>query len=96
VRKPSVLGNYLIDVRDKFIMGIGAPFVGQAGMIGYLLAGTASEVFSCLEPKLSQPLNHPSAFATRDHKTSFHTRGRSPFGRDLPDLLLHHLIMTCY
>jgi len=96
VEKPSILGRYLTDVRDKFVAGIAAPFVGQAGMIGYLLSGRAGEVFAGLEPELSQPLKHPAAFATRDHRTSLHTRGKSPFGRDLPDLLLHHLIMTCY
>jgi hypothetical protein len=65
-------------------------------MIGYLLAGVAAEMFTGLEIELSQPLYHPSAFAARDHRTSSHTRGRSPFGRDLPDLLLHHLVMTCF
>jgi len=96
LRKPSALRYYLADVQDKFAVGIGAPFVGQAAMIGYLLAGTAREVFAGLEPKLSQPLKQFSAFDARDHRTSYHPRGRSPFGRDLPDLLLHHLIMTCY
>ena len=96
VRKSSALNAYLTDVRDKFIAGVAAPFVGQAGMIGYLLTGTAREVFTGLETELSQTLDHPSAFDSRDHGTSFHTRGRSPFGRDLPDLLLHHLVMTCF
>jgi hypothetical protein len=95
VRKPATLGGYLGDVQDKFIAGIAAPFVGQAGMIGYLLSGTPGEVFAGLEQRLSQPLNHPSVFATRDHRTSFHVRGTSPFGRELPDLLLHHLVMSC-
>lgn len=95
VQQPSVLRDYLTDVRNKFIAGIAAPFVDQAAMIGYLLAGTAREVFTGLETELSQTLNHPSVFASRPHRTSFHTRGRSPFGRDLPDLLLHHLVMTC-
>jgi hypothetical protein len=95
VQKPSALRDYLTDVRNKFIAGKAAPFVGQAGMIGYLLAGTAREMFTGLETELSQTLNYPSAFASRNHRTSFHTRGRSPFGRDLPDLLLHHLVMTC-
>jgi hypothetical protein len=94
--RASLLAPYLSDVRGKFIAGIAAPFVGQAGMIGYLLAGTPAEVFRGLEGELSQPLNHPSAFAARDHRTSFHTRGTSPFGRDLPDLLLHHLVMACW
>jgi hypothetical protein len=96
VQQPSALCDYLTDVRNKFIAGKAAPFVGQAGMLGYLLAGTAREVFAGLEAALSQRFNHPLAFATRDHRTSFHTRGTSPFGRDLPDLLLHHLVMTCF
>jgi hypothetical protein len=96
VQKPSALRDYLTEIRNKFIAGKAAPFVGQAGMIGYLLAGTAHEVFTALESKLSQTLKQPSAFASRDHRTSFHIRGRSPFGRDLPDLLLHHLVMTCF
>ncbi len=95
VQKPSALSTYLNDVRGKFIAGVAAPFVGQAGMIGYLLAGTGREVFSALELQLSQTLKHPSVFASRDHRTTFHARGKSPFGRDLPDLLLHHLVMNC-
>jgi hypothetical protein len=95
VREPSALTDYLADVRNKFVAGKAAPFVGQAAMIGYLLSGTAREVFAALEVQLSQVLNHPSAFPSRDHRTSFHTRGKSPFARDLPDLLLHHLVMTC-
>jgi len=96
VRKPSALNAYLGDVRDRFVVGIAAPFVGQAGMIGYLLAGTAHEVFTGLETALSQTLEYASAFASRDHRTSIHIRGKSPFGRDLPDLRLHHLVMTCF
>ena len=95
VKKPSALSAYLGDVQNKFIEGIAAPFVGHGAMIGYLLSGTAHEVFAGLEARLSQSLNHHSVFATRDHWTSFHVRGKSQFGRDLPDLLLHHLIMTC-
>lgn len=95
VPRASELSGYLADVRRKFIAGIAAPFVGQAGMIGYLLAGTAHEVFIALERELSQSLKHHPAFATREHRTSSHARGASPFGRGLPDLLLHHLVMRC-
>ncbi|MBN1360417.1 MAG: hypothetical protein JW993_07490 [Sedimentisphaerales bacterium] len=96
VRKPCALSAYLTDVREKFVAGIAAPFVDQGAMIGYLLAGTAREVFASLESELSQTLKHPSAFAARDHRTSFHGRDKSPFGRALPDLLLHHLVMACF
>lgn len=95
VRKASQLAAYLGDVRDKFIAGIAAPFVGQAGMIGYLLTGTPDEVFTGLEPELSQSLDHPLSFIARTHRTSYHERGKSPFGRELPNLLLHHLVMVC-
>ena len=95
MRTPSAISEYLKDVRSKFIAGIAAPFVGQAAMIGYLLTGTAQEMFANLETALSQRLSHPQAFAARDHRTSFHERGTSPFHRELPDLLLHHLVMTC-
>ena len=96
VPKPSALREYFIEVRSRFITGITAPFVGQAGMIGYLQTGTAHTVFSKLESEFSQTLKYPSAFGKRDHRTSFHTRSRSPFGRNLPDLLLHHLVMPCF
>lgn len=95
VGKPTILAAYLGDVRGKFAAGIAAPFVGQAGMIGYLLTGSAHEVFAGLAVGLGQTLGLVPAFCTRGHRTSFHVRGSSPFGRDLPDLLLHHLIMNC-
>jgi len=96
VPKPSALREYLIEVRSRFVRGIAAPFVDQAGIIGYLLSGWPQAVFSKLESELSQPLKHPPTFDMRDHRTSFHNRGKSPFGRDLPDLLLHHLVMPCF
>lgn len=95
IQEPSTLRLYLADLRNKFVAGIAAPFVGQAGMIGYLLSGAARAVFSNLGSELLQTLKHPSAFGPRDHRTSFHARAKSPFGRDLPDLLLHHLVMPC-
>jgi hypothetical protein len=48
VRKASILGAYLADVRDKFMAGIAAPFVGEAGMIGYLLRCSPAWRSSCL------------------------------------------------
>jgi hypothetical protein len=95
VRSATALHKYLEDVREKFIAGIAAPFVGQAGMIGYLLAGSAAEVFAGLERQLSQSLTRAPAFTNRDHRTTFHLKRKSPFGRDVPDLLLHHLVMKC-
>jgi hypothetical protein len=95
VRTPSAISEYLKDVRNKFLAGVAAPFIGQAAMIAYLLTGTAQEMFANLEIELPQTLLHPPAFAARDHRTSFHARGTSPFERELPDLLLHHLVMAC-
>lgn len=95
VRSAAALSEYLKDVRGKFAAGIAAPFVTQAGMIAYLLTGIALDVFSDLERQLAQSLKPVPAFASRQHRTSMHAGRRSPSGRVLPDLLLHHLVMRC-
>jgi len=86
---PGTLADYMRDVRDKFESGIAAPLVGEGGMIGYLLTGTAEAFFENLKDGLSTPLEGVAEFATRSHRASRHSRGTTPA------LRLHHMIMAC-
>jgi hypothetical protein len=81
------LAEYLNDVNGKFVAGIAAPFVGEAGMIGYLLRGLPDQVFHKLTGELGQELLPISEFKMRHHRASLHTR------TDAPLLRLHHLMM---
>jgi len=83
----GAVGDYLKDVREKFITGIAAPFVSEGGMIGYLLKGSPSEVFDKLASELAQPLSPVDDFKTRQHRSSQHERANTPM------LRLHHLVM---
>jgi hypothetical protein len=83
----AALAEYLNDVRGKFVAGIAGPFVGEAGMIGYLLQGLPQDVFDKLIRELGQPLLSVPEFSVRQHRSSQHLR------TDAPLLRLHHLIM---
>lgn len=83
----GAVGEYLKDVRDKFIGGVAGPFVGEGGMIGYLLKGSPSEVFDKLANELGQPLLPVADFKTRQHRSSQHERANASA------LRLHHLVM---
>lgn len=83
----AAVAEYLTDVRGKFVTGIAGPFVGEAGMIGYLLRGSPNDVFEKLGKELGQPLSPVSEFNARQHRSSNHDR------TDAPLLRLHHLIM---
>lgn len=83
----GAVSEYLKDVREKFIAGIAAPFVGEAGMIGYLLKGSPGDVFDKLASELAQPLSTVADFKLRQHRSSQHERVNAP------TLRLHHLVM---
>ena len=83
----GAVGDYLKDVREKFIAGVAAPFVGEGGMIGYLLKGSPGKVFDKLASELGQSLSPVADFKTRQHRSSHHERANAPA------LRLHHLVM---
>lgn len=83
----AALAEYLNDVRGKFVTGIAGPFVGEGGMVGYLLQGLPSDVFDKLTRELGQSLLPVSEFNARQHRLSRHARDNSP------SLRLHHMIM---
>jgi hypothetical protein len=84
---PNALAEYLKDVREKYIAGIDAPFVGEGGMIGYLQKGLPTDVFRKLDRELGQTLTPHPDFPTRNQRSSRHARSSAPV------LTLHHLIM---
>lgn len=83
------LGEYLKDVNGKYLEGVAAPLVGECGMIGYLLKGTAEGVFEVLKVKLAQQLGYVQRFADRTHRTTTHDR------KTAPRLRIHHMVMSC-
>lgn len=89
LRTSNTLSEYLKDVNDKFIAGIASPYVGEGGMIGYLLTGMPDEVLDELVIRLGQNLLGISEFAARSHGVSIHTRVGAP------NLKLHHMVMDC-
>jgi hypothetical protein len=86
----GAVGEYLKDVREKFIAGVAGPFVGEGAMIGYLQKGSPSEVFKNLESELGQSLLPSKDFESRHQRSSQHARTNAPL------LRLHHLIMELF
>lgn len=84
----STLAKYMEDV-NKFLTGTAAPFVGEGGVLGYLLSGTPAAFLAKLERTMKQPLGKAPKFSTRPHRTSTHSRAPAP------RLRLHHMIMEC-
>lgn len=85
----EALAEYFGDVTVKYTGGVAAPWVGEGGMVGYLLKGTADEVFEGLAVRLEQVLARVVRFADRAHRTTVHARTTAP------KLRLHHMVMSC-
>ena len=85
----QALADYLDDIRKKYLPGIAAPWVGECGMVGYLLAGSADEVFKGLSARLSQRMKRIDCFKDRAHRTTTHAR------QTAPALRVHHMMMSC-
>jgi hypothetical protein len=81
--------EYVKDVVVKFGEGTAAPLVGECGVVGYLLRGTAAEVFAEISTALEQGLESVECFAGRAHRTTVHSRGTAP------RLRVHHMVMSC-
>ena len=83
------LAEYLGDIQRKYVPGIAAPWVGECGMVGYLLKGMADEVFKGLAGRLNQQLTCVERFKEREHRTTMHSRETAP------TLRVHHMMMSC-
>jgi len=88
VRNPRALARYLLDVR-KFVKGTAAPFIGEGGLIAYLLGGLPSALLRKIELRLGVTLDVVADFCLRHHRASQHSRSSAP------SLRLHHMIMEC-
>lgn len=87
---PGTLSEYVREVQVKFVSGVAAPLVGEAGMIAYLLSGSAETLFANLQDRLAIALETVAEFPDRPHRSSTHSRPSAP------TLRLHHLAMVCH
>ncbi len=85
----AALAGYLGDIQKKYLPGVAAPWVGECGMIGYLLSGLAEEAFVVLQERLKQQLMCIESFKDRKHRTTEHMRLKAPM------LRIHHMVMSC-
>lgn len=96
LRTDGAIVEYVNAIQDKFLTCRYAPFSSEAGMLGYLLSGEPSKVFSNIEVKLSCALRDHSAFPNRTHKTSEHQR-MVQTGKAYPhNFRCHHLIFRMF
>ncbi len=87
---PGTMSEYVNEIHTKFVGGVAAPLVGEAGMIAYLLSGSVDTFFVNLEDRLEIALELVAEFPNRRHRTSKHSRPTAP------TLRLHHMVMACH
>jgi hypothetical protein len=90
---PGTLAEYERDIREQYLTCRYAPFSASGAMLGYLLAGTASEALTQIARKLKRSLENVRDFPDRPHKLSTHKRS-VPSGKPYPaDFTCHHLVL---
>jgi len=89
----SQTANYVKDINNEFLTCRYAPFTASGAMLGFLLSGTSSDVFSRLETKLSCSLNPLNEFPNKPNRHSDHQR-TVPRGKTYSaDFRCFHLIL---
>ena len=88
------LSPYIKEIQSNFLTCRYAPFSSEGGMLGYLLKGDCTKVFSNIEKAISCPLTHHPDFQEREHKTSDHQRIVPPDKPYYPvKFRCHHLLL---
>jgi hypothetical protein len=91
---PATLADYLKTLKQRYLSGDYAPFVGEGAMVAFLLSGTAAEAFKALAEQLGSPLHKSPTWNARDHRFSTHRR-QVPRGKPYPvRFRCHHLMMV--
>ncbi len=94
LERPTKLAAYLADINQQFLTCRYAPFSPSGAMVGYLLSGSADDVFTGVATTLNCTLDAFDAHATRAGRFSAHVRS-VPHGKPYPrSFRCHHLIMT--
>lgn len=90
----QALAEYVSDLRQEFLTCRYAPFSTVGAMLGYLMKGKPSSVFSKLERVVPCELRQHEGFPKREHRVSNHRRTVAP-GKIYPvDFQCHHLILS--
>ena len=88
----GAIADYVNAIQDNFLTCRYAPFSSEAGMLGYLLSGEPSKMFSNIETKLPCALHDHPVFPNRNHKISEHRR-MVQMGKAYPEnFRCHHMI----
>lgn len=89
---PADVSRYLGDLTGKYLTGKSAIHTHTGALAGYLRRGLAEDVILHLEKCLSQTLKRSSAFPSRPHRTSEHSRTPEGTTKATP-FTCHHLIL---
>lgn len=91
--KPSLLSDYLRDVREEFLSCRYSPFSPSAAMLGYLLDGAEGDVLVNIERGLGVKLE-PIVSFKRPCAVSAHTRTIPP-GKNYPSMFAcYHIVLS--
>lgn len=89
----GAVSEYIKDIREQFLTCRYAPFSGEGAMLGYLLSGTADDVFQNIAKKTPCKLDNHPAFSSRPQKLSSHIR-TIPSAKTYPSKFrCHHLML---
>jgi hypothetical protein len=94
LRSPGLVSDYVKTIRTRMLSGLYGPFVTEGAMVGYLLSGTAAEVFSAIEKSLRVRLVRPRRWRGKEHATSHHKRRLKRRAAATSAFLVHHLIFA--
>jgi hypothetical protein len=93
VRTAGDVAQYVSEITDNFLTCRYAPFSREGAMLGYILTTDTSAVFGNIEKSVPCKLEAVSAFASRPHRRSSHTR-TPPAGKAYPrSFICHHLLL---
>ena len=93
---PNRVADYVRDINEEFLTCRYGPFANSGAMLGYLLSGTADDVFKAIGKKLNCVLHHVGEHPVRPNKVSHHLR-KVPAGKAYPgEFDCYHLVLKYF
>ena len=93
VETPTRIAHYVRDINEEYLSCRYAPFANSGAMLGYLLTGSAEEVFAAIDERLGCRLDGIPEHPMRPNRVSHHERD-VPRGKPYPrKFACYHLIL---
>lgn len=94
LRTDRSIRQYVREVKENFLSCRYAPFSFEAGMLGYLIAGSSEIAFENIAKVLTCALEVDERFVPNPHRISQHVRSDAQCPYNPSDFCCHHLIFV--